>query len=87
MTTSTSSPLPNEVGPTKAIRAEALRLGFDVCGFASAAAPWAASDHLAEFVAEGRHGQMDWMAKTLERRTHPNGMWPDARSAIMLGLY
>jgi hypothetical protein len=29
---------------------------------------------------------MDWMADTLERRSHPNGMWPGARSAIMLGL-
>jgi len=91
MTISTSKPISPEagapeVGPKKAIRAEALRLGFDVCGFASAAAPWPASDHLAEFVAEGRHGQMDWMAKTLERRSHPNGMWPGARSAIMLGL-
>ena len=81
MTISTSSS-----NPTEAIRAEALRLGFDVCGFASATAPWAASDHLAEFVAKGRHGQMDWMADTLERRSHPNGMWPEARSAIMLGL-
>jgi NAD(P)-dependent dehydrogenase (short-subunit alcohol dehydrogenase family) len=35
---------------TEAIRAEALRLGFDVCGFASATAPWPASHHLAEFV-------------------------------------
>ena len=86
MTISTSSPIPNQPGPAEAIRAEALRLGFDVCGFASATAPWPASDHLAQFVSEGRHGQMDWMADTLERRSHPNGMWPEARSAIMLGL-
>ncbi len=29
---------------------------------------------------------MDWMAETLERRSHPNAMWPDGRSLIMLGV-
>jgi epoxyqueuosine reductase len=68
------------------IRAQALALGFDVCRFASATEPWPASARLAEFVAAGRHGEMTWMADTAARRAHPNGMWPDARSAIVLGL-
>ena len=68
------------------IRAEALGLGFDVCGFASAADAWPAGERLAQFVAEGLHGTMGWMAETLPRRAHPTGMWPDARSAILLGL-
>jgi epoxyqueuosine reductase len=71
---------------SEAIRAEALRLGFDVCGFAHAAAPWEAGERLAEFVDLGRHGDMAWMETTLERRSHPRAMWPDARSAIMLGV-
>jgi epoxyqueuosine reductase len=71
---------------SEAIRAEALRLGFDACGFASAAAPWEAGARLAEFVDHGRHGAMDWMETTLERRSHPTAMWADARSAIMLGV-
>ena len=71
---------------SEAIRAEALSLGFDVCGFASAAAPWEAGDRLAEFVDRGRHGEMDWMETTLERRSHPQAMWSEARSAIMLGV-
>ena len=69
-----------------AIRAEALRLGFDVCGFASAAQAWPAGERLAEFVEAGRHGEMGWMQTTLERRAHPTGMWPDARSAVVLGM-
>jgi epoxyqueuosine reductase len=68
------------------IRARALSLGFDVCGFASVEAPWPASDRLEAYVAEGRHGTMRWMEETLERRSHPRGMWPDARSAVVLGL-
>jgi epoxyqueuosine reductase len=71
---------------SEAIRARALELGFDVCGLADAAAPWDAGDHLRAFVEDGRHGDMDWMQTTLERRSHPTAMWPDARSAIMLGV-
>jgi epoxyqueuosine reductase len=68
------------------IRAQALALGFDACGFASASDPWPQGARLAEFVDAGRHGSMDWMQTTLERRAHPQGMWPDARSAVVLGV-
>lgn len=69
-----------------AIRAKAAELGFDVCGFASARAPWAAGARLQAFIDAGRHGDMAWLAETLERRSHPTGMWPQARSAVMLGV-
>jgi epoxyqueuosine reductase len=68
------------------VRGEAAALGFDACGFARVDAPWPASGRLAEFVAEGRHGTMDWIARTAERRAHPQAMWPGARSAIVLGM-
>ena len=68
------------------IKAEALRLGFDVCGLASVADPWPAGARLAEFIDQGRHGSMDWIERTAERRAHPRAMWPAARSAIVLGL-
>jgi epoxyqueuosine reductase len=80
MTISTSE------APVDAIRGAALQLGFDACGFASVDAPWPAGARLAEFVAAGRHGTMDWIARTAGRRAHPRAMWPDARSAIVLGL-
>lgn len=69
-----------------AVRERARTLGFDVCGFASAADPWPAGARLEEFVAQGRHGEMAWMEETLARRVHPTAMWPDARTAIVLGL-
>jgi len=71
---------------SEAIRARALELGFDACGFADAAAPWDAGDHLRAFVDDGRHGDMAWMQATLDRRSHPQAMWPEARSAIVLGV-
>ena len=68
------------------IRAEALRLGFDLCRFTDIDESWPAAGRLAEFVAAGRHGEMDWIADTAERRKHPRAMWSGARSAIMLGV-
>ena len=72
--------------PKDLIRQRAARYGFDAVGFASVDRPWPAGARLEAFVQEGRHGTMDWMAQTLERRSHPRGMWPDARSAIVFGL-
>jgi epoxyqueuosine reductase len=80
MPTSTSENAPG------LIRAKALDLGFDACGFASVTAPWPASARLKEFLALGRHGTMDWMATTAERRAHPRAMWPAAKSAVVLGV-
>ena len=68
------------------IRDRASALGFDVCRFASASEPWSAGERLAHFVGTGRHGDMGWMETTLERRAHPTAMWPEARTAIVLGL-
>jgi epoxyqueuosine reductase len=80
MTTSTSDP------PEDLIRAEALRLGFDTCRLTPISQPWAASQRLAEFVEAERHGEMGWIAETRERRAHPQAMWAEARSAIVLGV-
>jgi epoxyqueuosine reductase len=80
MTTSTSD------SPESLIREEAARLGFDDCGFARVEAPWPAAGRLAQFIDAGRHGTMDWMERTAERRAHPRAMWAAARSAIVLGV-
>ena len=86
MTTSTSrSKTPVAVDGREAwIRREAARLGFDACGIASVVEPWPAAGRLAEFIAKGRHGDMVWMDSA--RRGHPSALWPEARSAIVLGV-
>jgi len=73
------------------IRAEANRLGFDLCRFTDLPtddqdASWPAAARLTAFVRAERHGEMDWMAETVERRAHPRAMWAEARSAIVLGV-
>ena len=68
------------------VRERALALGFDACGIASVEAPWPASARLEEFITLDRHGSMEWMATTAERRSHPRAMWAEARSALALGI-
>ncbi len=41
---------------------------------------------LDNFLAEGAHGDMAWLANTAERRASPLALWPDVRSVIMLGM-
>ena len=72
--------------PRRLIRERAEALGFDAVGFASVDQPWPAGGRLAAFVEAGRHGTMDWIRDTLERRSHPRSMWPEARTAIVLGV-
>ncbi|PVM74042.1 tRNA epoxyqueuosine(34) reductase QueG [Caulobacter radicis] len=88
MTTSTSDLTPQDrfLAIRDEIRREALALGFDACGFASAADAWPNGEWLRQFVAEGLHGAMGWMEETLERRSHPTAMWTDAKSAVVLGV-
>ena len=80
MTTSTSD------AREALIRAEAQRLGFDLCRFTDLDDGWPAAARLGEFIDAGRHGEMAWMATTAERRAYPRAMWADARSAIVLGV-
>ncbi len=45
-----------------------------------------AAQNLSEFIENDHHATMDWIASTQARRGHPNALWPDAKSAIILGL-
>ncbi|MCL4128882.1 UNVERIFIED_CONTAM: hypothetical protein GTU68_030831 [Idotea baltica] len=68
------------------VQDEAAMLGFDACSIARADEAWPASARLEAFVEAGRHGDMAWMHDTLERRKTPTGMWPEARSAVVVAL-
>jgi epoxyqueuosine reductase len=41
---------------------------------------------LARFVADGLHGDMDWLAANSERRGDPRALWRDVRTIVMLGV-
>lgn len=67
------------------IFAEAGRLGLDPIGVARIDGGALTALRLKTFLDEGRHGDMDWMAENAERRGDPAQLWPEARSAIMVG--
>ncbi|HEU5285204.1 MAG TPA: tRNA epoxyqueuosine(34) reductase QueG [Sphingomicrobium sp.] len=69
-----------------AIRAEAERLGFVACGFARADAAADSGLDLGRWLAAGHHGTMGWMEERADQRASPLALWPDARSAIALGM-
>ncbi|MEM7728153.1 MAG: tRNA epoxyqueuosine(34) reductase QueG [Pseudomonadota bacterium] len=73
--------------PLRALSRRAETLGFtrpfvaDLQSFGSGP-----GERLRDFVGQGRHATMGWMEATLERRAHPQALWPEARSAVVLGL-
>ena len=84
---------PRPAGPAAlrdAIRAEALRLGFDAVAFAPAdpgpEARQQRRERLAEFLAAGWQGDMGWLGDRTEARTDPCTLWPKARTVVCLAL-
>jgi epoxyqueuosine reductase len=70
-----------------AMKGELLELtreaGFDACGFASAqVAPH--REPFLRWLEEGSHADMDWLARTPERRTDPRNVLPGCQTVILL---
>jgi epoxyqueuosine reductase len=71
----------------KAALIEAAREhGFDVVGVTQPDAAPQAKARLEQFLADGAHGDMDWMETTAQRRGDPHALWSDVRSIVMLGV-
>jgi epoxyqueuosine reductase len=69
-----------------AIRNLALAQGFDAVGFAPADAGVHAGEGLRAFLAAGHHGDMGWMESRAVERAHPQALWREAKSAVVVGL-
>lgn len=70
----------------EAIAREAQALGFDAFGVVAPDAIPNALPRLQEFLNEGAHGDMAWLAANPERRADPRTLWADVRSIVMLGV-
>ena len=68
-----------------ALQQRARELGFDDCRFTSAAAPVTAPQ-FAEWLTEGRHGEMNYLARNAEKRVDPQLVLPGAKSIISLAV-
>jgi epoxyqueuosine reductase len=69
-----------------AIRSQAIALGFSTCGFAPADAADAAGIDLRRWLEAEHHGGMAWMERRADQRVSAQALWPEARSAIALGM-
>ncbi len=68
------------------IKLQAHDLGFAACGFAPAHEDPLRARRLEQWLGEGAHGSMEWMATRFEHRRSPQGLWPQAQSVIALGM-
>ncbi len=74
------------LAPPEAIRSAFLREGFSVVRYTSPVLPPDIGARLEHFLSDGRHASMDWMAERVHERSSPHHLWPDAKSAIVVGL-
>ncbi len=73
---------------TRQVHEEALRLGFDACGFAKAGRLEKEERRLAEWLNQGRHGTMDWMENYFDKRVDPTKLVPGSKSVVsVIGSY
>jgi epoxyqueuosine reductase len=71
-------------GVKERLVARALEEGFAKVGVCRPDAVPEAAGRLRAFLAEGRHGQMGWMAEREGWRGSAAALWPEARSVVML---
>ena len=86
MTSSISDDPRADARISRDLRAEARALGFVAFGITPATSTPEAGTRLRQWLAEGRHGDMLWMEARADERAAPQGLWPDVRSVIALGL-
>ena len=68
------------------IKARALAEGFDTAGITAPDAVREAGAEFHAFLEAGFHGGMAWLVEKAERRADPRALWPEVRSAVMLGM-
>jgi len=68
------------------IKKLAKEFDFDVCKVTDPKLELKIGLRLKEFIDLGFHGDMKWMEETYERRKSPINLWPEAKSAIILGV-
>lgn len=70
---------------SKTIKARARELGLDVCGITSAD-PARHAEFYQQWTADGKAGEMQWLARDPDRRTDPRVVLSGAQSIIVAGL-
>lgn len=72
---------------SKAVKARILGLGFDDYGLVNLERfDMTAAQGLNAYIAHGHHGEMQWLKETSARRAHPQALWPEAKTALVLAM-
>jgi epoxyqueuosine reductase len=69
-----------------ALKERAETEGFVAFGVAPGSLAPVAGERLRAWLADGRHGDMLWMESRAGQRASPDGLWPEVKSVIMLGM-
>jgi len=68
-----------------AISRRARELGFDICRFTTAASPESAPQ-FQQWLNQGRHGEMAYLARNAHKRVDPQQVLADAHSLVLLAI-
>jgi|ERR1017187_4960725 epoxyqueuosine reductase len=80
-----SKATPKTFGLERQIKARARDIGFDLVGITTAQPPQH-SQHLQQWLAKDFHGEMDYLARNVDKRVNPSKILADARSIVVVGL-
>jgi epoxyqueuosine reductase len=72
--------------PEARLQAAAAELGFDWFAIAPAHPMPEELSRLEQWLAEGRHGEMGWLARDPSRRADPERVLPGCRSVVVVGM-
>ncbi len=72
------------ISPARAVKEQALGLGFEACGIASAREAIDPEDHLGAWLSRGYHADMAWMERTATLRRDVCAKLPEARSVVVV---
>ena len=69
------------------IKAEAARLGFSACGLARAERVDQTQEaRFRKWIAEGKHGEMDYLARNIEKRMDPRLLVEGAQTMVVVAM-
>lgn len=71
---------------TESLEKKVLAEGFSAFGVAQAVLAPETGRRLQQWLADGQHGDMIWMAGRADERASPDRLWPDVQNVIMLGM-
>jgi epoxyqueuosine reductase len=70
----------------QALEKKAIEEGFSAVGIAPAKLAPETRQRLQQWLAQGRQGEMLWMANRADERSDPKTLWPEVQTVVMLGM-